>query len=1158
VKIPIDAPARLQAQDITSSYVVQAPAGSGKTELLSLRFLHLLAICEKPEEVLAITFTRKAANEMANRILNTLDTAAKLQTKPKFGTKLEEERFSAAIKVLEKDARLGWDLLKSPTRLRIQTIDSFCLYLASRLPVLSGFGANIHISDRPEEYYQHAIDRFLDLLNKDLPVSPAIGRLLLQLDNNIARVSKLLIELLKKRDQWIEPIIGLAGTPDKIFNQLQHNIIELIEENISQAKRLIQPYENILVELASFAASNFAGNQTNTRITNCLNLNKLPENRSCDLTTWQGLADLLVTIKNSQPTWRKRVDKRQGFPPSSINEQHNKLFKARKVAMHGLLADFAEGDNEALLQTLHYLRLLPSVEDHNFNFLKTLTEVLPTLLAQLRVTFATKNTVDYPEITHAALSALGNESNPTDLLLSLDYRINHILVDEFQDTSSTHQNLLQKLTAGWEPSDGRTFFVVGDAMQSCYSFRNANVGLFLALREKGIKNIPLTPIDLQANFRSDAGVVEWVNSVFASSFPQEEDISRGGVPYTHSTAEHPKGIDPAVNTRCYTFEGNNRSKAFEVEAQHIAKQITRLRGLSKTETIAILVRSRPHLSHILSEFREVGIPWAATDIDKLNNLSIISDLTSLARAILNQADRLAWLAVLRAPWCGISIEDLLIITGQNFEAPILHSLCEATVQAKLSEESYERIIKVAPALSEAVKLRDQLSLADLLRKTFDCLGGHHLIQTHFELESIDLFFDLIRKFERSTPIINADDLEEQIKNTFVSDNPPSASDNPVQILTIHKAKGLEFDHVFLPGLARQPKIEERELLLWHERLNHARVPKLFLAALAGTGESSDTLYELLRHEKLAKSKFENTRLMYIGVTRAIKSAHLSAVLKRGKEESTNPDPRSLLSTIWSAILQNKFVEFVNMDGINTENILESKGTSQLKTATLLKRIPVSLLPQSSWFEVTEKPDDNHQHHPEPSFNEDPRLDLMLDTQIGNLIHEALQASLTNKNLLSDDSINLQRQRWQQHLLRYGFGLDKTHYAVTFIEDSLRKTLSNQEFLWIFDHSQEKSVAEYELQSKNSDAVQNHIIDRSFLDFEDIRWVIDYKSAKKPDSILEEEFIAGQLNLYRPQLKRYHELFKDEKNKGIKTALLFTSIPRLVEVAVDTPYDNSVC
>ncbi len=1158
MKIPIDAPARLQAQDITSSYAVQAPAGSGKTELLSLRFLHLLAICENPEEVLAITFTRKAANEMANRILNTLDTAAKLQTKPKFGTKLEEERFSAAIKVLEKDARLGWDLLKSPTRLRIQTIDSFCLYLASRLPVLSGFGANIHISDRPEEYYQHAIDRFLDLLNKDLPVSPAIGRLLLQSDNNIAKVSKLLIELLKKRDQWIEPIIGLAGTPDKIFNQLQHNIIELIEENISQAKLLIQPYENILVELASFAASNFAGNQTNTRITNCLNLNKLPENRSCDLTTWQGLADLLVTIKNSQPTWRKRVDKRQGFPPSSINEQHNKLFKARKVAMHRLLADFAEGDNEALLQTLHYLRLLPSVEDHNFNFLKTLTEVLPTLLAQLRVTFATKNTVDYPEITHAALSALGNESNPTDLLLSLDYRINHILVDEFQDTSSTHQNLLQKLTAGWEPSDGRTFFVVGDAMQSCYSFRNANVGLFLALREKGIKNIPLTPIDLQANFRSDAGVVEWVNSVFASSFPQEEDISRGGVPYTHSTAEHPKGIDPAVNTRCYTFEGNNRSKAFEVEAQHIAKQITRLRGLSKTETIAILVRSRPHLSHILSEFREAGIPWAATDIDKLNNLSIISDLTSLARAILNQADRLAWLAVLRAPWCGISIEDLLIITGQNFEAPILHSLCEATVQAKLSEESYERIIKVAPALSEAVKLRDQLSLADLLRKTFDCLGGHHLIQTHFELESIDLFFDLIRKFELSTPIINADGLEEQIKNTFVSDNPPSASDNPVQILTIHKAKGLEFDHVFLPGLARQPKIEERELLLWHERLNRARVPKLFLAALAGTGESSDTLYELLRHEKLAKSKFENTRLMYIGVTRAIKSAHLSAVLKRGKEESTNPDPRSLLSTIWSAILQNKFVEFVNMDGINTENILESKGTSQLKTATLLKRIPVSLLPQSSWFEVTEKPDDNNQHHLQPSFNEDPRLDLMLDTQIGNLIHEALQASLTNKNLLSDDSINLQRQRWQQHLLRYGFGLDKTHYAVTFIEDSLRKTLSNQEFLWVFDHSQEKSVAEYELQSKNSDVIQNHIIDRSFLDFEDIRWIIDYKSAKKPDSILEEEFIAGQLNLYRPQLKRYHELFKDEKNKGIKTALLFTSIPRLVEVAVDTPYDNSVC
>jgi ATP-dependent exoDNAse (exonuclease V) beta subunit len=475
----------------------------------------------------------------------------------------------------------------------------------------------------------------------------------------------------------------------------------------------------------------------------------------------------------------------------------------------------------------------------------------------------------------------------------------------------------------------------------------------------------------------------------------------------------------------------------------------------------------------------------------------------------------------------------------------------------LGKESYERVIKVAPALSEAVRLRDQLSLADLLRKTFDCLGGRHLIQTHFELESVDLFFDLIRKFERSTPLINLDDLEEQIKNTFVSDNPPSAADNPVQILTIHKAKGLEFDHVFLPGLARQPKIEERELLLWHERLNHARVPKLFLAALAGTGESGDTLYELLRHEKLTKSKLENTRLMYIGVTRAIKSAHLSAALKRGKEEATSPDPRSLLSTIWAATLQNKFAKFINMEDINTENTLENKRTRQLKTGTLLKRIPVSLLPQSSWFEVTEKSDDN-QHRPQPSFNEDPRLDLMLDTQIGNLIHEALQAALINKTFLSDDNLELQRRRWQQHFLRYGFDLDKTHHAVAYIEDSLRKTLSNQELLWVFDHSQKKSVAEYELQSKNGDVVQNHIIDRSFLDFEDIRWIIDYKSAKKPDSILEEEFIAGQLNLYRPQLTRYHELFNDEKNKGIKTALLFTSIARLVEVAVDTPYDNSVC
>ncbi|MED6333074.1 MAG: PD-(D/E)XK nuclease family protein, partial [Pseudomonadota bacterium] len=173
--------------------------------------------------------------------------------------------------------------------------------------------------------------------------------------------------------------------------------------------------------------------------------------------------------------------------------------------------------------------------------------------------------------------------------------------------------------------------------------------------------------------------------------------------------------------------------------------------------------------------------------------------------------------------------------------------------------------------------------------------------------------------------------------------------------------------------------------------------------------------------------------------------------------------------------------------------------------------------------------------------------VLLNSQIGDFIHEALQTFLLKKDLLSKLNLDIQKQRWQQNLLRYGFDLRTIQNAVEYIENSLQKTLSSRELGWIFDHSQTESVAEYELQSKDTDVIQNHVIDRSFIDLEGIRWIIDYTSTKKPDHTTENQFIVKQVALYQSQLQRYRNLFRTEQNKGIKTALLFTNIPRLVEV-----------
>src|SRR5918999_2544093 len=169
-----DAAERERALDATRSFIVQAPAGSGKTELLVRRFLKLLGTVERPEEILAITFTRKAAAEMRKRVLKELPQAGELGN-----------------------------------RLRIQTIDALCASLTRQMPVLSRFGAQPELVEDARPHYREAAARTL----KDL--SPEVERLLAHLDNNVGTATWLLASMLAKRDQWLR-ITGSAHSREQL------------------------------------------------------------------------------------------------------------------------------------------------------------------------------------------------------------------------------------------------------------------------------------------------------------------------------------------------------------------------------------------------------------------------------------------------------------------------------------------------------------------------------------------------------------------------------------------------------------------------------------------------------------------------------------------------------------------------------------------------------------------------------------------------------------------------------------------------------------------------------------------------------------------------------------------------------------------------------
>ena len=1123
-----DASNRLNALEL-SSFIIEAPAGAGKTELLTQRFLKLLPTVKQPEEIIAITFTNKAAAEMRLRILDSLIAADK-GLKPTEAHK--QITYELSQQALRHAAIHDWQLIENPSRLRIFTIDSLCAHLARQMPLMSRFGAQPRVTDNADALYAQAAEQTLALL-EHADYGDVLQAALRYVDNDANQLTNLLVTMLAKRDQWLK-----QAQNEVDIKQLQSTLHYLVARALQDAAHAVPiALQHRIMPIARFAAANLLAedllaekHQTDVPLMDWQRpLANVPE----DLIMWRALADFLLTDKG-EPRKEKGLNVKFGFPPTEEG-------KAQKLALADVIAAIEDP------APLHRVRQLPhTVDVSNWQIIATLSQLLNIAVAQLWLVFQRAGEVDFVEIAQRATQALtDNVGEPTELALKLDYQIQHLLVDEFQDTSPSQVNLLKLLTLGWQsgdaraeiPSgDSRTLFCVGDPMQSIYRFRKANVGLFISAAADGIGDIRLNKLQLYRNNRSCPAVVDWINTSFATIFPLQDDDAQGAISYRPFIATKPSETSAGVTVHALIKQADELTEiASQREADTVIRIIQQERLINPNKKIAVLVRSKKHLAALVTKLRRehTDIAFQAVEIEALQGRQIVQDLLALSHALHHRADRVHWLAILRAPWCGLTLQDLHTLAGANHHATIWSQMQNEELVNKL--EGKERLKHVRDIFAEAFATQGRMNTSRWLRGIWLMLNSTACLWEQADIVDVQAFFTCLDALDRSNQF-SPERMRDEITKLFAT---PDMNGENLQMMSIHKSKGLEFDCVILPGLGATTGGNNRDkpLVLWEEvtvnehteLLAAPYIPKGFTAkALRSDAVSAYDYIETLENERDAN---EAARVLYVAATRAERKLHLVGVANQNTKGEIKPTKNSYLDLLWNAVsgefeaaeLSTKSV------GVNPEDDIANFTPNLIRLQHL--QIPSILQTEKTLV-----------HQASKSLNEQNKqaiaLNLAADT--GTLAHLYMEMigddGLENWPASRIDASAAAIQFW---LLQKGHTENEAERQVHLIVATLKKTISSPKGAWMLASRPSRQAELSIMAIDENNQPQEHRIDLTFID-EDVRWIIDYKLSAADENIT---IAASQ---HKPQLARYANLFLEE-NKPIKTAIFFLSSGQLVEI-----------
>lgn len=1086
---------------------VEASAGTGKTKVLSDRVLRLLLNSDDPhpERILCLTYTKAGAMEMKSRIYERLSewsvmSDENLQQSLSELFSVENITFSK-MQNYKKRARVLFAILLDTTGgMKIQTIHSFCQDLLSRFPIESGISPYFEIIENEEQ------TDILEQIRNDLIVKAendsksSTSRYMRYITENMkeSNFSKAIKEIIENREKLqnifnyyhdfsdfenkLADKIGADKTKltADIYNDFMHSlsgkldiIVETLRHGTEPEKRTADVLQNIIKN--GYSAQYFE------------DLQKIFLKTDGDLKT--------IGTKDSR-----------AYNPN-ITEQ------AEKISMQ-----IAETSKKIARQRLFF----------SSQAIFGLAHELFSLYAEYKNKRAK---LDYGDLIFYANRLLSNSASADWVLYKLDGGIDHILVDEAQDTSPEQWNIIKALSEEFFAGRGSkrepcTVFVVGDCKQSIFSFQGADpqkmeemLKYFSAKSENNFEKI-----NLDISFRSTSAVLDIVNKVF--SFPE----ANSGVTSENEQMKHlpyrigelgrveiwPLMIKEKQNTSDNDKAYLNPQKTPSVKyrlAQKIVAKIKELMEKSQNTPrplhfgdFMILVQKRAHfINEFIRACKEGNVSVSGADRIKLSEQIAVQDLISLAKFLLLPNDDLSLAEVLKSPLFNFTDDDLFKLCWNRGSANLWSKLRDYSEY----HQTYEELQNLCNQI-------DFVRPYELFCHVLSKMGGRRkfILRMGYEVEdALDEFMNMLLNFERDH-IPSMQNFVEWISNHEIEIKREAKQNDidAVRLMTVHGSKGLQARVVFLPDTTHSNKLINEQKLLIDEKQNIAFYPL--------NKEYFENNSLKINQQITQKEDEESRRLLYVALTRAEDELYICGF----SGSSKGADKGS-----WYELCKSAFRE-QGKEQSDGNMVYEIKGEVLPSKKSIIKTSEKSISAENWIFRnaeteiATSKPYTPSKLDSDDEDSVSPLADNGNFYKRGTVIHKMLQfLPQTDEN---------RAQIMQRYLEESGF----SYMEAEQIADEVSKVLNNPAFSDIFGKN---SRAEVPIMGEIEGKIISAQIDRLII-FPDKIKIVDFKTNRRVDEI--PPSYINQLNVYAQLISKIYP------NKQVETYILWTNSLKLTRIS----------